>query len=798
MSDLRFAVRQLLKNPGFTAVAVLTLALGIGANTAIFSFANAILLRPLPFKDPARLVMVFTSYPSSNSHQKWVSAPTFDEWHRESTSFEGLAARGFGGFILTGNGQAQTIPGAQLSANIFRLLGLQPVVGRDFLPEEENYGRDHVVMLGYELWKRRFGGSTGIVDQSITLNDELYTVVGVMPPRTFFPEPDTQLWTPLAFGPEQLRDYGSHNYLVYGRLKPDVTLVQANTEMHLIADRIAESDERYKGSSAEVYSLHEMMVGNSRAVLLILLGSVGLVLLIGCVNIANLLLSRSAARSREFAVRAALGASRTKVVRQLLTESLLLAVLGGAGGILLAQLGLHQMVRLSPPDLPRIWEGIHLDITALGFAAVITVAAGLFFGLAPALQCSVSSLVAELNAGSRGSSAGHQSQRVRAALVVSEVALSVTLLIGAGLMVRSFSHLVWQDLGYSPEHVVSMDFGLPWKKYSTLAAKARFFQQLKAAVDALPGVEAAGLVRGLPLSDQNSGGDISIKGAPRPATGEAWDADFAQASPGYFHTMSIAFVQGRDFDQRDGTNSTAVAIVNEAFVKKFELGTNVLGRLIGFGGVNDIVIIGVVKDTKRSGLATAQRAEVYRPYTQQCWGFMSLVVRTPTDPASMTRAIRAELDRLDKDQPIENVRAMTQLVARLVTQRRILVQILSTFAGLAMFLAAIGLYGVLAYNVAQRRREIGVRMALGAQKSDVITLVIGGGMRLTLAGLGLGLLAAIAPTRVMAGLLYDIKPNDPITYIGISVLLLVIAFLACWLPARRATRVDPIQSLRYE
>jgi putative ABC transport system permease protein len=798
MSDLKFAFRQLLRNPGFTVVTVLTLAVGIGANTAIFSFANAILLRPLPFKDPERLVMVFTSYVASNSHRNWISAPAFVEWRKQSTAFDRLAARGFSGFVLTGKGQPENIQGARFSVNIFRLLGLQPALGRDFLPEEETYGKDHVVLLGYELWKRRFGGDKAVIGGSITPNDELYTVIGVMPPRTFFPERDTQLWTPLAFGPEQLRDYGSHNYLVYGRLKLAVSLSQANGEMGLIANRMAATDEHYKGAGAEVYALHEMMVGDSRTVLLVLLGAVVLVLLVGCVNIANLLLARSAARSREFAIRGALGASRTQVVRQLLTESMLLAVLGGVTGILFALFGLQGLVRLSPPDLPRIWEGIHLDMRALGFAAVVTATAGSLFGLAPALQSWVADLVSELSGGSRGSSPARQSQRVRAALVVSEVGLSVMLLVGAGLMIRSFSRLVSQDLGYNPEHLVTMDLGLPWKKYPTLEARARFFQQLKEKVDILPGVAAAGLVRGLPLSGQNSGGDISLKGVPSPTAGEAWDADFAQASPGYFHAMNVPFIQGRDFNERDGTNTAPVVVVNETFVKKFKLGTNILGRLIGFGGVNDIEIIGVVKDTKRSGLANVQRAEVYRPYAQQCWGFMSLVVRTQIDPAAMTRTIRTELDTLDTDQPIENVRTMTQLVARSVTQRELWVQILCGFAGLAMLLAGIGLYGVLAYNVAQRRREIGVRMALGAQKSDVLSLVIGGGIRLTLVGVGLGLVAALALTRLMGSLLYEVKPSDPTTYAGVSALLLTVGLLACWLPARRAAKVDPIESLRYE
>ena len=798
MNDLKFAFRQLLKNPGFTAVAVLTLALGIGANTAIFSFVNTILLRPLPFTEPERLVMVYASYQANDSHKNWVAAPTLNEWRKQSTVFEGLAARSFDGFVLTGRGQPENISGSRLSANIFRLLGIRPVLGRDFHPEEESYGKDHVVLLSHELWQRRFSGDIGIVGQSITLNDEPYAVIGVMPPRTFFPERNTQLWTPLAFSPEQLRDHGSHNYLVYGRLKPDTTLAQANTEMGVIAQRMGQTDEHYKGSGAEVYSLQEIMVGDSRTVLLVLLGSVGFVLLIGCVNIANLSLARSAARTREFAIRAALGAGRGRMIRQLLIESLLLAVLGGAAGTLLAGFGLQALAHFSPPDLPRVWEGIHLDGRVLGFTGLLTLMAGLISGLVPALQGSNFALAGELNESPRGSSAGRQRQQLRAVLVVCEVALSVMLLIGAGLMIRSFGRLVSQQLGYNPEHVVSLDMGLPGKKYPTLADQARFFERLKAQVETLPGVQSVGLVRGLPLSGQNVGMSIGVPGGPPPAPGEPWDADYAQVSPGYFRTMNIPLLQGRDFNETDRTNTVPVTVVNERFVKNFKLGTNVLGRLISFGGVKNIEIIGVVKDTKRTGLAGVQRGEVFRTYQQQCWGFMSLVVRTQRDPAEIIRVVRAELDTIDKDQPIENVRTMTQLVASSVGQRRLSVQLLAGFSGVALLLAAIGLYGLLAFNVTQRTQEIGIRMALGAQRRDVLGLVVGQGMRLALLGVCIGLAAALALSRVLQTLLFDVKPTDPLTFAGVSLLLLLVALLASWLPARRAARVAPMQALRYE
>jgi predicted permease len=796
--DLTFGARMLRKHPGFTAVAVATLALGIGANTAVFSFVNAILFRPLPFNDPERLVMVYTAYLANDSHRDWIAAPTLDLWRHESACFEGLAARGFGGFALTGDGQPENIPGARFSANIFRLLGVQPELGRDFLPEEEVVGKDHVILIGHELWQRRFGSDVGIIGRSITLNDEIYTVIGVMPPRFAFPEQDTQIWAPLAFSSEQLRDYGTHNYLIYGRLKPQVTVEQANREMSVVAARIAAVDKNYQGAGAEVFSLQEMLVGDLHGALLLLLGAVGLVLLICCVNIANLLLSRSAARAKEFAIRTALGARRQQVIRQLLTEGLLLAALGGVAGVFIAHFGLRSLMRFIPQGLPRVWEGVSVDARALEFTLLITAGAGVLFGLAPALQSRSTVASCDLNEASRGASAGSMRQRVRSGLVVSEIALSVMLLIGAGLMIRSLSHLVAQDLGYNPEHIVSVDVGLPKKKYPTLPDQARFFGQLKAKVDVLPGVEAAGLVRGLPLSGQNGGGDIRIKGSLQPSTGEAWDADWAQVSPGYFQVMRIPLVTGRHFNERDRTNTAPVAIVNETFVKKFKLGPNVLGRLISFGGENDIEIIGVVKDTKRSGLANDQRAEVFRTYAQQCWGFMSLVVRTQMDPAAMTRAIRNELDTLDKDLPLGNVRTMTQLVARSVLPRRFSVQLLSAFAGLALFLAALGLYGVIAFNVAQRQREIGIRVALGARYQDVLSLILRHGMKLVGFGVSIGGCLALGLTRLMRGFLFRVQPTDPVTFGVVLIILGGAALAACWLPARRAAKVDPIVALRSE
>jgi putative ABC transport system permease protein len=516
------------------------------------------------------------------------------------------------------------------------------------------------------------------------------------------------------------------------------------------------------------------------------------------VNIASLLIARSAARAREFAIRAALGAGRGQLLRPLLTEGLLLAALGGGTGTLLAGFGLQALTHFSPPDLPRVWEGIHLDGVALGYTAFITLAAGIIFGLVPAFRSSDFVFAGELNASARAGNAGPQRQQLQALLVLGQVALSLMLLIGAGLMIRSFGRLVSQELGYDPEHVVSMDLGLPGRKYPTLADQVRFFERLKARAETLPGVQSVGLVRGLPLSGQNVGMSIGIPGAPPPAPGEPWDADYAQVSPDYFRTMNIPLLQGRDFTGQDRTNTAPVTVVNETFVRNFKLGTNVLGRLISFGGVKNIEIIGVVKDTKRTTLAGSQRGEVFRSCQQQCWGFMSLVVRTQRDPAEISRVIRSELDAIDKDQPMENVRSMTQLVASSVRQRRLSVQLLAGFSGAALLLAAIGLYGVLAFNVAQRTQEFGIRMALGAQRRDVVGPVVGQGMRLALMGVGIGLAAALALSRVLQTLLFEVKPADPLTFATVSLVLVAAALLACWLPARRAARVDPMKALRYE
>jgi putative ABC transport system permease protein len=799
MNDLKFAFRQLAKSPGFTAVAVLTLGLGIGANTAIFSFVNAILLRPLPFSTPGDLVEVYEAHAPSGTHKVAVAPPIFREWRKQSTVFEGLAARLFLGFILTGRGEPEGLTAGEVSANMFSLLRVQPQLGRSFLPEEETYGKHHVALLSYELWQRRFAGDKSVVGQNITLSDEPYTVVGVMPPRTFFPGRDTQIWTPLAFAPDEAVDGNSHNYGVYGRLKPGSTIAQAATELSLITQRLAENNPQTKGWGAEVQSLHDAMVGDSKTLLLVLLASSGAVLLIACANIAGLMLARSAARSREFAIRAALGARRGQIIGQLLKESLLLATLGALAGLLLASLTLPVLIRISPPDLPRIWEGIRLDGGTLGFAIVISLLTGVVFGLVPALQLALSTPGSTLSKNNRGSSAGRPRQRTRRALVVAEVAVSLTLLVGAGLMIQSFGRILSQPLGYNPEKVISFEVGLTEKKYEESGAAARFFEALLTSIRDVPGMRSAALIAGLPLAHFDANVAVSVDGAPTRAPEASTTAQYAQVSSGYFGVMGIPLLAGRDFNASDLDTTIPAVIVNEAFIKEFDLGPDVLGRRLTLGdGAKHAEIVGVVRDVKGTDLTIPARSQMYRPYHQACWGQMRLIARTDRSLAETTRLVRAQLDAFDKNVPILDVRSMTDLLQSSVAQRRLSTQLLGAFAALALLLASIGLYGVIAYHVSQRTQEIGIRMALGAQSANVAWLVLREGIMLTAIGITAGLIGSFALTRVLRQWLFEITPTDPATFAGITLLLVIVASLACWLPIRRAAEIDPMEALRHE
>jgi len=756
-------------------------------------------LKPLPYAQPDQLVRVYENFVEQGWHQNSVAAGNYLDWRAQNTVFQEMAVMGGGDFNLTGEGEPVRLRGTRVSASFFPLLKVQPVLGRGFLPEEEQYGNHHVAILSDGLWQRRFGGGADILGKTLILNQQSCTVVGVMPAGFDFPDPGTELWAPIAFRESEINNRGGHSYRVLARLKAGATMEQAEREMNLIEGRIGANYPFVKGWGVELVRLKERVVGNSRPALLILLGAVAFVLLIACANVANLLLARAATRQREFAIRAALGAGRLRVIRQLLTESLLLASMGGVLGLLLAKWGIHILVALSPSNLPRVGE-VAIDRWVLCFTLLTSLATGVVFGLAPALQAARPQLNETLKDSGRGSTGGLGNNRMRSILVVSEVALSLVLLISAGLMVRSFSRLREVNPGFNPDHVLSMDISLPGKKYPHLPERVLFIDQLLQRIGQLAGVKAVGMVNNLPLSGGGNSIAVKVEGFPLVGPGEASAAGHRHISPHYFQTMGTAFVKGRDFAEHDGTNSVPVALVNESFVRRFMRGQEPIGQrlTIGDDGPGPVEVVGVVKDIKHSGLDTEAGAEMYFPYMQRCWGYLTLVVRTASEPNAMAATIRKAVQSTDKDQPVHNVRTLEQLLSDSVAQRRLSMMLLEAFAGLALTLAAIGIYGVMSYSVSQRTHEMGIRMALGAQRTDVVGIVIKHGMVLALVGVGLGVVGALALTRVMSTLLYEVKPTDLTTYGVVCGASLSVALLACLVPARRATKIDPIVALRYE
>jgi putative ABC transport system permease protein len=818
---------MMIRNPVFTVIAVVTLALGIGANTAIFSVVDAVLLRPLPYPGAERLVFLWSG--STGASMSGSALPDYHAWRDQNKTFDGLGGFYYGDYNLSTSGEApERIQGAYITANLFQVLQVSPALGRLFAPEEEQFGRHHVALLSDKLWQRRFGGDKNIADRQIRLGGESYTVVGVMPRgMPFFDNlPEVELWTPMAFAEgDNMATRNNHFITLVGRLKPGVTVAQAQSDVSTIMQAIAEIEPAFQGMGL-VVPLQEQITGDSRKGLLVLLAAVGFVLLVACVNVANLLLARASARSKELAIRASLGASRERVIRQVIVECLPLALLGGLCGVLLATWGIELISTLLPASLPRGNE-IAINARVLAFTFALALVTIVIFGLLPAFHAARTDLRELLNEGGGPGFGTRKQGRVRRFLIVAEVALALVLLVGSGLMLRTFIKLRQVDAGFNAHNVITMRVPLPDSKYPVPLsindprepAGLAFSDQLLARVASLPGVQSATAATVFPLgAGQEWGKFFSIEDQPAAASIDQVPlVQFGLISNDYFRTFGISLRQGRAFTTEDKSNSQPVAIINETIAKRFFANRDPVGKTIWMGPPEQLLpaefrnagtrfirrkIVGVVADVKGRSLSLESPARVYAPLNQyrlEGWtnGLM-LAVQTTTPPETVVAAIREQVRMLDPDQPITNARTMDDLLSRSLSSAKFSLWLLGLFAGLGLLLAAIGIYGVMVTAVAQRTHEIGLRMALGAQARDMLWLVIRQGMLPVLIGVGVGLAAALALTRLMSTLLFEVSPTDPLTLAVITVLLTIVALLACYIPARRATKVDPLVALRYE
>ncbi len=809
LKDIRYGVRSLLKRPGFTAVAVITLALGIGANTAIFSVVNAVLLRALPFPNADRLVMVWEDASFAGFPRNTPAPANYADWKTQNQVFEEMAALDERSFNLTGDGEPEKIEAFGVTANLFPLLGIKPALGRVFLSEEDKPEVNKVVIINHSLWQQRYGSERSIIGRELLLNGEKYTVVGVMPAGFQFLDSHVGLWVPIAFTSEKLTQRSAHYLNVVARMKPGVALDQANADIRTIQQRITRDHPDEAGRiSAFVMPLRDQLAGDVRRPLLVLLVAVGFVLLIACANIANLLLSRAASRRREMAVRSALGASRVRIVRQLLIESLLLSSVGSVCGLLLATWSFAFLQRLIPDGL-AISTKLNLDAQVLGFTVLVTLLTALIFGLAPAFQASKIDLNEALKQGGGRTGLNVGGNRLRSAMVVAEVALALVLLVGAGLLIQTFLKLRDQYSGLRPEGVLTLRTVLPLSKYPEQVQRSNFYKQVLERVKFLPGVISAGYSTTVPLAWKGGTNGFFPEGRTIEqayAGGLSFDANHRKVSVDYLKTMGIPVLRGRSFNDSDNEQALHVAIVNETMARQYWPGEDAIGKRFKLGGPADdipwITIVGVAGDVRQMGIDEPVKAEMYFPYQQksdQAWNApRDLAIRTSVDPLSLVSAVRNEIHQVDPNQPISDVRTMDQVLGEETAARRLGMTLLTIFAALALLLATLGIYGVLAYFVVQHTQEIGVRMALGAQRGDILRLVVMKGMRLALLGVVIGLGVAFAMTRLMSSLVYGVGTGDPVTYATIALLLTGVALLACYLPARRATRVDPMVALIYE
>jgi len=806
IKDIRYGVRGLLKRPGFTVIALITLALGIGANTAIFSVVNAVLLRPLQFRDPEQLVVVWEEASFAGFPTNTPAPANYVDWKNQNQSFADMAAASTESFNLTGDGEPERIAANSVNANFFPLFGVQPLLGRGFVPEEDRPGGNKVAVLSYSLWQSRYGGDRNVINREILLNGEKHTVVGVMPAGFHFLENDVRLWVPMALDQEELANRGGHYLQVVARLKPGVVLSQAQADMSAIMRRIAKDhpEETFDGKlGAVVMPLRDQLVGTARGSLTVLLVAVAFVLLIACANVAGLLLARAVARRREIALRMALGADRLRVVRQLLTESLLLAIVAGVLGSGLAYVSFTFLQGLIPEQM-TLSANLSLDVRILVFTLAISIVTGVIFGLVPALQAAKFDLNDALKQSSTRATA---SGRLRSILIVFEVAASIVLLVSAGLLIQTLFQLFRQYSVLEPDKILTMRTILPREKYKELQVRDNFYQQVLQRVAHLPGVASAGYSTSVPISWKGGSSGFYPEGIKNPIPGMSYDALHRQVSADYLKTMNIPLRQGRYFDSHDNAQSMPVAIINETMARQYWPGENALGRRFKLGDPEDTEvpwtqIVGIVADIREMGLDEPVKAEMYLPYqqiTHNLWFIpRDLAIRTTGDTSNLVGAVRQIIREVDPDQPISNVATLGEVLGTEAAQRRMGMIMLVGFALLALLLASLGIYGVLAYFVTQHTNEIGVRQALGATPRDILFLVLKKGMGLTLIGVAIGLASAFALTRLMSSLLFGVKASDPLTFVAVPLLLALVALLACYIPARRATKVDPLVALRYE
>jgi putative ABC transport system permease protein len=802
LSDIRYGIRNLVKRPGFTAIAVITLALGIGANSAIFSTINALLVHPLSFPNQDRVIAIWDKVPSRGVEHNEVAMANYLDWRAQNHSFDQLSLHRWWSTNLTGGDSPERVLGFQVTANFLDVVGVQPIKGRNFSEDENQPGKDAVAIITYSLWQRRFGSDPNIVNKTITTNGIARTVVGVLPEGFNYPKA-AEIYAPIALTPELIKRRDFHSFYVIGRLKPGASIQSAQADIDTITARLAaQYPQTNIGLGATVYPIVADTVRIYDTALWVMMGAVAFVLLIACANVANLMLARASGRQKEIALRAALGASRWRIVRQLLVESMIIALIGGAGGILIAFWGVDLLRASNPGEAAKYAPGwTHLGINApvLLFTLGLSLLSGLVFGLAPAWQVSKPHLNDALKEGGRQTSSG--SHRLRSLLVISEVALSLVLLIGAGLLFRTFLALLKTNPGFNPDGVLTMSLNLPVAKYKEEAQRAAFYSDLVQRVKTLPGVQSAAVVNYIPLGGSNSSDSFLVEGEPEPAPGQEHIGRYRVCTPDYFQTMQMSILKGRAFTDQDQAATRPVVIVNETLARKFWPNGDAVGKRIRFSGPLEknpwMEIVGIVKDVKHE-LDLAVTPEYYLPHTQDSWNAMVLVARTTVEPGSMAAPIRQQVLAIDKDQPVFDVKTMQEVRAIALTLHTFGFVMIAIFAVVALVLAAIGIYGVMAFAVTQRTQEIGIRMALGARALDVLKLVVKNGMWLAVIGAIVGLAGAFGITRLMATLLFGVSPTDMGTFVLVTFGLLLVALFACYLPARRATKVDPLVALRYE